>query len=52
MPQEMGLALEFLATLIAGRQALSLHLDGTIVVERRAGAATEERFIWGAGGPA
>ena len=29
----MGLALEFLAALIAGRQALSLHSDGIIVVD-------------------
>jgi hypothetical protein len=50
VPQQMGLALELLATLIAGRQALSLHLDGTIVVERQAGVATEGRFIWGASG--
>jgi hypothetical protein len=31
--QQMGLALEFLAAFIAGRQALSLHSDGTIVVD-------------------
>ena len=37
MPQEMGLALELLAALIAGRQALSLHCDGTIVVGDAAG---------------
>jgi hypothetical protein len=47
----MGLALELLATLIAGRQALSLHLDGTIVVERQAGCCDRGRFIWGASGP-
>lgn len=52
VPQQMGLALELLATLIAGRQALSLHLDGTIVVERQAGCCDRGRFIWGAsGGP-
>jgi len=51
VPQQMGLALELLATLIAGRQALSLHLDGTIVVERQAGCCDRGRFIWGASGP-
>jgi hypothetical protein len=51
VPQQMGLALELLATLIAGRQALSLHLDGTIVVERQAGRCDRGRFIWGASGP-
>jgi hypothetical protein len=37
-------------SLIAGRQALSLHLDGTIVVERQAGCCDRGRFIWGASG--
>ena len=44
--QQMGLALELLATLIAGRQALSLHVDGTIVVERRA-ALRQEVYLEG-----
>jgi hypothetical protein len=41
----MCLALELLATLIAGRQALSLHRDGTIVVGDAAGWR-ELTFTW------
>jgi hypothetical protein len=41
----MRLALELLATLIAGRQALSLHCDGTIVVGDAPGWR-ELTFTW------
>lgn len=37
MAQQVCFALELLSTLIAGRQA-SVHLDGTIVVEREQAA--------------
>jgi len=43
----MGLALEFLAALIAGRQALSLHSDGTIVVDGQERVGESSEFIWG-----
>jgi hypothetical protein len=39
--------LEFLAALIAGRQALSLHSDGTIVVDGRERVGGEFRVYLG-----
>jgi hypothetical protein len=47
--QQMGLALEFLAALIAGRQALSLHSDGTIVVDGQERVGGEFRVYLGLG---
>ncbi len=50
MSQEMCLSLELLAALIAGRQALSLHSDGNMVVQQQ-GAFARVRvdgfIIWG-----
>ena len=43
----MGLALEFLAALIAGRQALSLHSDGIIVVDGQERVGGEFRVYLG-----
>jgi hypothetical protein len=49
MAEKMGFALECLATLLAGRKALSLHCDGpiTMVVEGHAADERKHESYWG-----